>query len=73
MEMADAPDLGQFNPRTMKMAAFCDQTCTACKLSRKKESGFWHAFVKLEAKLCPMCRAYSKVYGVPAYAPRPKD
>lgn len=71
--MADAPDTSQFTPRTMKMAKLCDQTCTVCKKARKQESGFWRTFVKLEAKLCPMCRAYTKVYGVPAYEKRPVD
>lgn len=71
--MADAPQAGDFTPTTMKLAHLCDQTCTVCKIARKKESGFWYKFVKLENRICPACRAYTKVYGVPAYAPRPAD
>jgi hypothetical protein len=57
----------QHSEKTMKRADFCMNKCTACKLARKKEKGFWFWLVKLEAGMCPMCRAYKKVYGVPAY------
>jgi hypothetical protein len=58
-----------FDAKTVQRAEFCRDKCTLCKLGRKKDSGFFHALVKLEAKvkLCPWCRAYEKVYGVPAY------
>ena len=63
--MADS----QFDEKTLKRAEFCMSKCTACVKGRRREKGFWHAMVKLEdtLRLCPWCKAYKKVYGVPAY------
>ncbi len=52
---------------TLKLAKFCKDSCTGCKTARKKGKGFIFTFVKLESGLCPMCRAYYKVYGKKAY------
>ena len=52
---------------TLRLASLCEKRCTVCKKARGQESGFWKSFVKLEGRFCPMCRAYEKVYGVPAY------
>lgn len=62
---------GEITERDQKLADVCGKYCTVCKAARKKEGGFWYKFVKLEAKLCPMCRAYQKVYGVPAWEKPP--
>jgi hypothetical protein len=65
---------GNFDDKTLKKADFCMNKCTMCKLGRKKDKGFFNAMVKIEAKLkfCPWCRAYEKVYGVPAYQKPPQ-
>ncbi len=52
---------------TKKMADVCKNACPVCKTARKKGEGLIHAFVKLEAPVCPFCRSYKKVYGVPSY------
>jgi len=52
---------------TLKMAKFCKDSCTGCKTARKKGKGFLYNFVKFESAVCPMCRAYKKVYGKAAY------
>lgn len=60
---------GQFDEKTLKRAEFCKSKCTACVKGREKGSGLMYAIVRIEDKLkfCPWCRAYTKVYGVPAY------
>ncbi len=52
---------------TLKLAGFCKKRCPACKIARKKGRGVIYQFVKLENRVCPMCRAYEKVYGKKAY------
>ena len=52
---------------TKKMAKFCKESCPICKTARKKGKGMAYQFVKLENRVCPMCRAYEKVYGKKAY------
>jgi hypothetical protein len=52
---------------TLRMAAFCKDSCTGCKTARKKGRGLMYQFVKLESSLCPACRAYKRVYGKKAY------
>ncbi len=71
--MPGSPESGPFSPMTMRLASLCDQKCTVCKKAREQERGIWRAFVKLEGRFCPMCRAYQKVYGVPAYEKRPAE
>lgn len=65
----------QWDEKTRKRADFCLNKCTLCKLGRKRGKGLFYQLVKLEAglKLCPWCRAYEKVYGVPAYQNPPQE
>jgi hypothetical protein len=65
---------GQFDEKTLKKADFCMSKCTACKVGREKGKGFFNWVVRMESKLklCPWCRAYEKVYGVPAYQKPPE-
>lgn len=59
----------EFDEKTLERAECCKSKCTVCVKGRAQERGFWHSMVKLESslKLCPWCRAYSKVYGVPPH------
>ncbi|MDI6831644.1 MAG: hypothetical protein QME88_09955 [Actinomycetota bacterium] len=59
----------QVDEKTRKRADMCMNKCTVCKLGREKGRGFFYWMVKMESRLkvCPWCRAYEKVYGVPAY------
>jgi hypothetical protein len=70
----DAAASGKFDEKTLKKAEFCMNKCTACKVGRDKGKGFFNWVVRLESKLkvCPWCRAYEKVYGVPAYQKPPE-
>lgn len=52
---------------TTKLAHFCKESCPVCTRAREKGEGFLYEFVKLEEQLCPACRSYKKVYGVPAH------
>lgn len=46
--------------------------CVVCKHASKKQRGLAFWFVKtVEAKYCPNCVAYEKVYGKKAHEPRP--
>jgi len=66
-------DKGQFDEKTLKGAEFCLSGCPVCVRARDKGRGILYRLVKLEAKLCPKCRAYEKVYGVPAWEkPQPE-
>lgn len=63
-------DLKQkFDEKTLKRAEFCNSKCPICVIGRKNENGLMNKLVRLEAKskMCPWCRAYEKVYGIPAY------
>lgn len=62
-----------FDAKTLKKAEFCLQGCPVCRKGREKGKGFLYGMTRLEAKLklCPWCRAYEKVYGVPAYRKPP--
>jgi hypothetical protein len=73
MEEKGAAAAEEFDAKTLKRADFCMNKCTMCKLGRERGKGFFNWMVKLEAKLkfCPWCRAYEKVYGVPAYQKPP--
>jgi hypothetical protein len=75
-EMAEnnATASAKFDEKTLKRAEFCMNKCTACKVGRDKGKGFFNWVVRLESKLkfCPWCRAYEKVYGVPAYQKPPE-
>mgnify|MGYP005835681651 CR=1 FL=1 len=74
MAETSGPVPAQVDEKTRKRAEMCMNKCTVCKLGREKGSGFFHWMVKMEAKLklCPWCRAYEKVYGVPAYEKPPQ-
>lgn len=51
-----------------KKAAFCRDSCPACRYARKKQSGWIFKFVKyVEGDYCPYCKAYEKVYGKKAH------
>jgi len=52
---------------TRKLAHFCKDTCPVCTRAREKGEGVLYNFVRLEEALCPACRSYKKVYGVPAH------
>ncbi len=48
--------------------------CPICSKAREKGKGLAYWFVKyIDRKVCPMCKAYEKVYGVKAYEPIPAD
>lgn len=59
--------MAEFDEKTVKRAKHCLGKCTMCKAARKKPGGIVTRMLKFEAKLCPWCRAYTKVYGVPAW------
>jgi len=52
---------------TKKLGNFCKDSCPVCTKAREKGEGFLHTLVKIEEKICPACRSYKKVYGVPAH------
>lgn len=56
-----------FSEKTKKLANFCKDRCVVCTKGREKGSGFLYNLVRVERHFCPMCRAYEKVYGVPAH------
>ena len=44
--------------------------CPVCGRARKNQKGMAFWFVKtIESGLCPMCKAYEKVYGQKAHEP----
>lgn len=49
------------------MARFCKNTCPVCTRAREQGKGALYRIVKIERHVCPMCRSYEKVYGVPSY------
>ena len=56
------------------LAEFC-LNCPFCQRARRRQRGaaFW-LVKKIEAGLCPFCRAYERVYGCKAHERRlPKD
>jgi hypothetical protein len=74
MVESESASNAQFDEKTLKRAEFCRSKCTACKVGREKGKGFLNWVVRIESKLgvCPWCRAYEKVYGVPAYEKPPE-
>jgi len=60
-------DKKKFSDRTIKLARFCKDGCVVCNRAREKGSSILYWIVKLERHVCPMCRAYEKVYGFTAY------
>jgi hypothetical protein len=57
----------KFDEKTLKMAKKCMTECPVCTRGRNKGRGFLYHLVRLERHVCPMCKAYEKVYGVPAH------
>ena len=56
-----------FSEEDRKLAEGCI-TCPICKKARADQKGFFFWFVnKVEAKFCPRCRAYERVYGKKAH------
>ncbi len=53
-----------FGKWTLKAAEFCKSKCPMCVRGREKGRGLLFKMLKIEAKTCPICRAYEKVYGV---------
>jgi uncharacterized protein CbrC (UPF0167 family) len=46
--------------------------CMVCNQARVMQKGFAYWFVKtIEGGICPMCKAYEKVYGRKAHEPAP--
>ena len=44
--------------------------CPVCRRARKTQGGVAFRLVqKVEAKICPFCRAYAKVYGRKSHEP----
>jgi len=59
--------------RDRKLAQQC-MACPVCKHARKKQRGLCFWFVKrLEARICPACQAYERVYGRKAHEPLGSD
>ena len=55
-----------------KLAKQCLE-CPLCKRARAKQKGFIFWFVKkVEAGICPACKAYEKVYKRKGVAPFPR-
>jgi len=50
-----------------RMARFCKDDCPWCKRARDKGGVARWSVKHLERKYCPMCRAYEREYGKPAY------
>ncbi|MCP5518209.1 MAG: hypothetical protein H7A45_13225 [Verrucomicrobiales bacterium] len=42
--------------------------CPVCRHARRRQRGLAHWLVRrFEARICPACRAYERVYGRPAH------
>ncbi len=67
MAEESGPASERFNERTLKNAEKCLSGCSLCLKGRERVSGFLHQCIKITRTMCPACRAYEKVYGVPAY------
>lgn len=52
---------------TTSLAHFCENSCPICTRAREKGEGMLYKFVKAEERVCPACRSYKKVYGIPAH------
>jgi len=49
------------------LASVC-ANCPVCRRARRRQRGFAFWLVqRVEAKLCPFCRAYERVYGCKAH------
>ena len=62
-------EVEQVTDKDRQLAQKC-LTCPVCKRARRKQRGLCFWFVKkLEARICPACKAYEKVYGRKAHEP----
>ena len=62
----------EITEKERKLAQQC-MSCPVCKRARVKQKGLIFWFVKkLEAGICPACKAYEKVYGRKAHEPMPQ-
>jgi len=53
----------QLNSMDRLLASICVQ-CPVCRQARRHPAGVANRFVRqVEARLCPFCRAYARVYG----------
>ncbi len=52
---------------TQSMAKFCKDTCPVCTRARENGQGILYQLTRVEEHVCPACRSYKKVYGVPAH------
>ena len=57
----------KFSKMTLALANACNNDCPICTKGRDKGKGLFYQMIKFERHICPMCRAYEKVYGVPAH------
>ena len=48
-------------------ARFCKDKYPVCVKARNKGRGILYQLVRLERHVCPYCRAYERMYGIPAY------
>ncbi len=61
------------SPADRIMADLC-RACPVCRHARNRQKGLAYSFVKtVENNLCPLCRAYERVYGRKAHEPARKD
>jgi uncharacterized protein CbrC (UPF0167 family) len=57
-----------------KVLAQVCANCPACRQARRRQCGIAFWLVKrVEAKLCPFCRAYERVYSRPAHEAMAKE
>ena len=65
----------EFDEKTLKRADYCLEKCTVCVKGREKGKGLFYLLAKVDngLGLCPFCKAYKKVYGVPAYEKPPES
>ena len=61
----------EITEKDIKLAKMCAE-CKLCGHARVKQRGIAFWFVsKIEGRICPMCKAYEKVYGRKAHEPIP--
>jgi len=65
--MAETQVVSPYGVATRALAGFCEKACPLCILARKKGSGLLFNILKAERHVCPMCKAYEKVNGKPAF------
>ena len=68
-KVTEKPAKRKISERDRLLAKVC-VNCPVCKHARKRQQGaaFW--FVqKIEADLCPFCKAYERVYGRKSHQP----